>query len=566
MRFFFSLPYERQNRGRVRERPKIIAVFFFFFSVSVPCSLPSVYVVPRFHPPLRLRLSAVVGRSPDFLPLSSPSTPSLQLQDSDALFFDYPCIKGDGLKLEGDVSNNNPHSFIHLGGTRWGQVKKNIYSPGRVTSNRMKQLWDKTSRKLFDFHAKFSFSFMRVPTDGFAFFLADPDLPFSENIEEGGGLGLVDGNQILKSTQHPLLQWRKGKIGLFVGMGVGIAAVMAAVLLLNIEGQESPNGPKNFCHDELVTATNNFAKAQKLGHGASGDVYKGFLKDLDSDVAIKRISRSSRHGIKEYTAEVKIISQLRHRNLVPLIGWCHEKKDLLLIYKFMPNGSLDSHLHHRNSFLTWKMTYDISLALAWALLYLHEEWDQCVLHRDFKASNIMLDSNFNAKLGDFGLARLVDHKKGSQTTVIAGTRGYIAPEYFITSKATKQTDIYSFGVVLLEIASGRKLIDLSNEAETTIVDWVWQLNGLGKMLEVADLKLSGTFDEYQMERLVVVGMWCAHPDQSCRPSSITQVIQVLKLEAPLPSLPREMPVPTYHPPTIINTCLEISNYNDLGVN
>ncbi|KAM1356772.1 hypothetical protein ACFX15_030197 [Malus domestica] len=125
--------------------------------------------------------------------------------------------------------------------------------------------------------------------------------------------------------------------------------------------------------------------------------------------------------MKEYASEVRIISRLRHRNLVQLIGWCHEKKELLLVYEFLPNGSLDSHLFKENSLLSWQVRYNIAKGLASALLYLHEEWEQCVLHRDIKSSNVMLDSNFNVKLGDFGLARLVDHGEQSLTTIVAGT-------------------------------------------------------------------------------------------------------------------------------------------------
>lgn len=309
-------------------------------------------------------------------------------------------------------------------------------------------------------------------------------------------------------------------------------------------------GAKRFCYNSLATATNNFAEAQKIGQGGFGGVYKGYLRDLNSNVAIKRISKESRQGIKEYATEVKIISQLRHRNLVQLIGWCHRKKDLLFIYEFMQNGSLDSHLYRGKSILTWKMRYSIVMDLASALLYLHEEWEQCVLHRDIKSSNIMLDSSFNAKLGDFGLARLVDHEKEAQTTVIAGTMGYIAPEDLTTAKATKESDIYSFGIVLLELASGRKPIDLSaKEGQIAIFEWVWELYRLGRFLEAVDQKLGGAFDEEQMERLVVVGLWCANPDYSFRPS-VRQVIQVLKFEAPLPILPQKMPEPTSPPPNM----------------
>ncbi|KAM2189023.1 hypothetical protein ACFX1R_032493 [Malus domestica] len=125
--------------------------------------------------------------------------------------------------------------------------------------------------------------------------------------------------------------------------------------------------------------------------------------------------------MKEYASEVRIISRLRHRNLVQLIGWCHEKRELLLDYEFLPNRILDSHLFKENSLLSWQVRYNIAKGLASALLYLHEEWEQCVLHRDIKSSNVMLDSNFNVKLEDFGLARLVDHGEQSLTTIVAGT-------------------------------------------------------------------------------------------------------------------------------------------------
>ncbi|PNY12577.1 L-type lectin-domain containing receptor kinase IX.1-like protein [Trifolium pratense] len=301
----------------------------------------------------------------------------------------------------------------------------------------------------------------------------------------------------------------------------------------------------------VVSATNNFEETQKIGQGGFGGVYKGYLKDIDTNVAIKRISRESKQGIKEYATEVKIISQLRHRNLVQLIGWCHMKKDFLLIYEFMQNGSLDSHLYRGKSLLTWPMRYNIAMDLASALLYLHEEWEQCVIHRDIKSSNIMLDYNFNAKLGDFGMARLVDHEKESQsTTIIAGTMGYIAPEYYTTGKATKESDIYSFGIVSLELASGRKPIDLNaKEDQVTIFDWVRELYRLGRFLEVVDTKLEGIFDEEQMERLVVIGLWCANPNYSFRPSA-RQVIQVLKFEAPLPILQHMMLESIYSPKTM----------------
>ncbi|PPS02460.1 hypothetical protein GOBAR_AA18201 [Gossypium barbadense] len=272
--------------------------------------------------------------------------------------------------------------------------------------------------------------------------------------------------------------------------------------------------------------TNNF-NGEKLGEGGFGVVYKGYLKDLDTYVAVKQISKASKQGIKEYTSEVKIISRSRHKNLVKLIGQYHEKGELILIYELMANGSLDSHLFKGKTLLTWEVRFKIVQDLASALFYLHEEGDHCVLHRDIKASNIMLDSSFNAKLGDFGLARLVDHAKASQTTHLAGTMGYLAPECVSSGKASKESDVYSFGVVALEIACGRRSIEPKyEESQASLVAWVWNAYGSQRLPDVADPKLCMNFDAKQMECLLMVGLWCVHPDQHLRPS-IRQTIQDL---------------------------------------
>nr|GMD08798.1 L-type lectin-domain containing receptor kinase IX.1-like [Ipomoea batatas] len=312
-------------------------------------------------------------------------------------------------------------------------------------------------------------------------------------------------------------------------------------------GGGTATGPKKFTYRELARATNNFSQQEKLGEGGFGSVYKGYLRDLDSYVAVKRVSRGSKQGIKEYVSEVKTISRTRHRNLVQLMGWCHGNKDLLLVYEFMSNGSLDSHLYKGQSLLTWPLRYKIVQDLASAVLYLHEECHKCIVHRDIKSSNIMLDSNFNAKLGDFGLARLVDHEKGSRTTAVAGTMGYIALECVVSGKASKETDMYSFGIVTLEIACGRKPIDLTaEETRVNIVEWVWKLYGTGQLLDAADANLWGEFNRREVEQMMIVGLWCAHPDCSLRPS-IRQAIQVLNFDAPLPDLPETMPIATFRP-------------------
>ncbi|KAD4179177.1 hypothetical protein E3N88_27768 [Mikania micrantha] len=189
--------------------------------------------------------------------------------------------------------------------------------------------------------------------------------------------------------------------------------------------------------------------------------------------------------------------------------------------------------------------YKIAVGLASAVLYLHEGWEQCVLHRDIKSSNVMLDSSFNAKLGDFGLAKLVDHEKGSETTLLAGTLGYMAHECVVTGKASKETDVFSFGVVALEIACGRKAIDNKGLGEQIwIVEWVWEQYGAATILEAVDPRLQLDFNEDEVKRLMMVGLWCVHPDSKLRPS-MRQVIQVLNSEASLPILPSKMPVASY---------------------
>jgi serine/threonine protein kinase len=188
-------------------------------------------------------------------------------------------------------------------------------------------------------------------------------------------------------------------------------------------------------------------------------VYKGMLQgDSDTQVVMKKLSSETLcQGRKEFEAEVKIITRLRHRNLVHLLGWCDSAKGLLLVYELVPGGSLDKHIHNNPRLLTWSERYNIIMGLGSALRYLHGEWDQCIIHGDIKPSNIMLDSSYNTKLGDFGLARLIDHEADPQTTLnVLGTAGYIDPDFINTRRPSTESDIYSFGIVLLEIVSGRQ--------------------------------------------------------------------------------------------------------------
>ncbi|XP_047051350.1 L-type lectin-domain containing receptor kinase IX.1-like [Lolium rigidum] len=306
------------------------------------------------------------------------------------------------------------------------------------------------------------------------------------------------------------------------------------------------NGPRRFSYNELSRATQGFSDKEKLGEGGFGAVYRGLLHDQGLHVAIKRVSKTSNQGRREYIAEVTTIGRLRHRNLVQLIGWCHKAEELLLVYELMQNGSLNDHLYDSKKMLTWQVRYKIIVGMGSALMYLHQEWEQCVVHRDIKPSNVMLDSSFNAKLGDFGLARLVDHSRGGYTTMIAGTKGYMDPESVMSGRASAETDVYSFGVVLLEVACGRRPVvpELQDENRVVLVDWVRDLYRTGTLLGAADARLDGDFDAQEMERALVVGLWCVHPDYGFRPS-IRQAMSVLQFEAAPPDLP---PVTMYAPP------------------
>ncbi|KAG4934189.1 hypothetical protein JHK87_048191 [Glycine soja] len=306
--------------------------------------------------------------------------------------------------------------------------------------------------------------------------------------------------------------------------------------------------PRRFDYKELVVATNGFADDTRLGRGGSGQVYKGVLSHLGRVVAVKRIFTNSENSERVFINEVRIISRLIHRNLVQFVGWCHEQGEFLLVFEFMPNGSLDSHLFGDKKTLPWDVRYKVALGVALAIRYLHEDAEQSVLHRDIKSANVLLDTDFSTKLGDFGMAKLLDPRLRTQRTGVVGTYGYLAPEYINGGRASKESDIYSFGVVALEIACGRRTYK-DGEFLVPLVNWMWKLYVEGKVLDAVDERLNKEFDVDEMTSLIVVGLWCTNPNNKERPTA-TQVIKVLQLEAPLPTLPLDM-----HdgPPLSLNT-------------
>ncbi|KAH8964008.1 hypothetical protein BDL97_04G041200 [Sphagnum fallax] len=318
----------------------------------------------------------------------------------------------------------------------------------------------------------------------------------------------------------------------------------------NIQFEQFLHGPRKFSYRELSIATNAFSPKELLGRGGFGCVYKGTLRDTNALVAVKKISKDSEQGGNEFLAELSIISRIQHRNLVNLQGWCSERGELMLVYDYMPNKSLDKLLfqncselavvdHHQNSTamkLDWGMRHNILLGVASALAYLHEDWSEHrVVHRDVKASNVMLDKDFNACLGDFGLARLIEHsKEDADTTIVAGTVGYLAPELARTGKPTTMSDVFSYGALALEVACGRRPFDRKfPEEQFFLLDWVWNCYEHGELLEVVDSKLGENFNAEQMTKVLLLGLLCSHPDPNARPP-MGYVRQVLVGNASLP--------------------------------
>ncbi|BBN11134.1 protein MpRLK-Pelle_L-LEC22 [Marchantia polymorpha subsp. ruderalis] len=308
-------------------------------------------------------------------------------------------------------------------------------------------------------------------------------------------------------------------------------------------------GPRIFAYKDLSLATQGFNSNALLGRGGFGSVYKGTLEG-GTPVAVKRIEpNNAKNGERQFIAEVASIGRLRHRNLVQLQGWCHEKGELLLVYDFMPNGSLDRLLFGKQrAVFPWESRFNIVQGVASALAYLHVGWEKQVVHRDVKASNVLLDHNYQPRLGDFGLARMVDHNKAPLSTTVAGTYGYLAPEIAYTGKATDKTDVFSFGALALEVACGRRPIERKLPPdEINLVDWVWGLHSKGELLNAVDSRLQrGTFDTIQVATVLSVGLLCSHPDPTTRPH-MRQVVQILRGDFGCPPVPATKPIVIHQP-------------------
>ncbi|XP_049407388.1 lectin-domain containing receptor kinase VI.3-like [Solanum stenotomum] len=300
--------------------------------------------------------------------------------------------------------------------------------------------------------------------------------------------------------------------------------------------------PHRFRYRDLYKATKGFKESELIGVGGFGAVYKGVLPTNGAEVAVKKISSNSLQGMREFAAEIESLGRLRHKHLITLQGWCKNKNDLLLVYDFVPNGSLDSLLYRqkRDIVLTWEQRFNIIKGIAAGLLYLHEEWEQVVIHRDVKSSNVLIDGEMNGRLGDFGLARLYDHGKNSHTTNVVGTIGYIAPELTRTGKASASTDVYAYGVLLLEVASGRPpIVYEPGKGALVLADWVIECLQLGNILDAVDQRLNSVYVDKEVQMILRLGLVCSHPRPEARPT-MRQIMKYLNGDESLPVFEQQL--------------------------
>ncbi|XP_059279502.1 G-type lectin S-receptor-like serine/threonine-protein kinase At4g27290 [Lycium ferocissimum] len=290
----------------------------------------------------------------------------------------------------------------------------------------------------------------------------------------------------------------------------------------------------------ILDATNNFSLNKKLGEGGFGPVYKGVLKD-GQEIAVKRLSRYSAQGTDEFKNEVIFIAKLQHRNLVKLLGCCIQAEEKMLIYEYMPNNSLDWFLFDtdRRSLLDWPKCFHIINGIARGLLYLHQDSRLRIIHRDLKPSNVLLDIDMNPKISDFGMARSFGgNETGAMTTRVVGTYGYMSPEYAEEGQFSVKSDVFSFGVLILEILSGtRNRGFFRPDHHHNLLGHVWMHSKEGRVLEVITKHLRESCNLSELERSVHVGLLCVQQCQEDRPSMST-VVLMLSSDIPLPS-PKE---------------------------
>ncbi|KAH1058913.1 hypothetical protein GYH30_003131 [Glycine max] len=294
-----------------------------------------------------------------------------------------------------------------------------------------------------------------------------------------------------------------------------------------------------FTYEELAAATKGFANENIIGQGGFGYVHKGILPN-GKEVAVKSLKAGSGQGEREFQAEIDIISRVHHRHLVSLVGYCICGGQRMLVYEFVPNSTLEHHLHGKGMpTMDWPTRMKIALGSAKGLAYLHEDCSPRIIHRDIKASNVLLDQSFEAKVSDFGLAKLTNDTNTHVSTRVMGTFGYLAPEYASSGKLTEKSDVFSFGVMLLELITGKRPVDLTNAMEDSLVDWARPLlnKGLedGNFGELVDPFLEGKYNPQEMTRMAACAAGSIRHSARKR-SKMSQIVRALEGEASLDEL------------------------------
>ncbi|KAG6722431.1 hypothetical protein I3842_03G159500 [Carya illinoinensis] len=339
-------------------------------------------------------------------------------------------------------------------------------------------------------------------------------------------------------------------VGAVVGSVAGVALLLSLIVFVILRQRKRAVGTAKsvegsltaFEYRDLQNATKNFS--DKLGGGGFGSVFKGTLPDSTA-IAVKKLESISQ-GEKQFRTEVSTIGTIQHVNLVRLRGFCSDGSRKLLVYDYMPNGSLESQLFHEknpNEVLDWKTRYQIALGTARGLVYLHEKCRECIIHCDIKPENILLDAEFCPKVADFGLAKLVGREFSRVLTTMRGTRGYLAPEWISGVPITTKADVYSYGMMLFEFVSGRRNSEASADGKTRFfpICVASIMKEGGDVLRLLDPRLEGNADVEELTRVCRVACWCVQDDESNRPS-MSQVVQILEgvLEVNPAPIPRSL--------------------------
>ncbi|ONI10164.1 hypothetical protein PRUPE_4G031700 [Prunus persica] len=285
--------------------------------------------------------------------------------------------------------------------------------------------------------------------------------------------------------------------------------------------------------ESIVAATNNFSTANKLGEGGFGPVYKGLLAN-GQEVAVKRLSKNSGQGLEQFKNEVMLTAKLQHRNLVRIFGCCVDAGEKMLIYECLANKSLDFFIFDksRSSLLDWKKRFEIILGIARGVLYLHQDSRLKIIHRDLKASNVLLDSTMNPKISDFGMAKMFGEDQiQANTNRVVGTYGYMSPEYAMEGRYSEKSDVFSFGVLLLEIISGKR--NTSYDPSPNLIGQIWDMWREEQALAMVDPSLGESYPAHEVSRCIQIGLLCVQESASDRPT-MSEVIFMLGNETTLP--------------------------------